>query len=107
MLGASCHFSAGPWGPLARRGSAFPEGPDPARLLSVSGTCIFVLDSVSTLVASPRPRGHVLFAGRLVGWNASGEFAAAFPTVSLLGGVVTAWEGTTPFMVVGVWLGAG
>ena len=39
---------------------------------------------------SPRPHDLVLFAGRLVGWNASGEFAAAFPTVSVHGDVVTA-----------------
>ena len=41
MLGASCHFSAGPWGPVARRGSAFPEGPDPARLHFFTGACFF------------------------------------------------------------------
>ena len=77
MLGASCHFSAGPWGPLARRGSAFPEGPDPARLHFVTGACF--LESVSTLVASPRPRGLVLFAGRLVGWNAVASSLRRFP----------------------------
>ena len=42
-----------------------------------------------------------------VGWDACGEFAAAFPTVSVLGGVVTARGATTLSLVAGVWLGAG
>ena len=50
----------------------------------------FFLEAVSILEDSPRPRDLVLFAGRLVGWNASGQFAAAFPTVSVHGDVVTA-----------------
>ena len=45
---------------------------------------------VPILEDSPQPRDLVLFARRLVGWNASGEFAAAFPTVSVYGDVVTA-----------------
>ena len=42
-----------------------------------------------------------------VGWSAFGDIAAAFPTVSVLGGVVTARDATTLSMVAGVWLGAG
>ena len=50
----------------------------------------YFLEAVSILEDSPRPRDLVLFAGRLVGWNASGQFAAAFPTVSVHGDIVTA-----------------
>ena len=49
-------------------------------------------EAVSILGDYPRPRDYVLSAGRLDGWNASSEFAAAFPTVSVYGDVV-AWEG--------------
>ena len=41
-----------------------------------------------------------------VGWSAYGEFAAAFPTVSVLRGVVTARGAIKLSLVAGVWLGA-
>ena len=50
----------------------------------------YFFEAVSILEDSPRPRDLVLLAGRLVGWNASGEFAASFPTMSVHGHVVTA-----------------
>ena len=52
----------------------------------------YFFEAVSIPGDSPRPRDYVLCVGRLDGWNASGEFAAAFPTVSVHGDVV-AWEG--------------
>ena len=50
----------------------------------------YFVEAVSLLEDSPRPRDLVLFAGCLVRWNASGKFAAAFPTVSVHGDVVPA-----------------
>ena len=83
---------------LARRGT--PCGCTPLPHFASSRVSFFgdghFLEAVSIPEDSPRPRDLVLLAGRLVGWNASGEFAAAFPTVSRHGDVVTAWKGTTP-----------